>query len=557
MVDINELRLSLARKWRDPVARCEDIFNVKTSQGKVVPLKVPEPQKDILREGILGSARPLIDQGLRFTSVTNKGRQIGFSTLSAMEAILIAEDFPNTNIYYIADDMDQTKDFLDKITQLSKDANFYPLELGGGPIITTQSLEQTFSKKINNTSIIGLSGRARGGKRGKNAIAVYWDEMAWCISVHNEQEEIWDVIQHFVKQGGQIRIGSTPRTTDDKFWTFYSKASEWGMKAYYRPAIENWKELDLKSPLHIDLNNIRRQIRQYPKLEEAEKQALINLYSTNPRYIVDLAKEQIYQKNVKIPYHWVKLEELEIERADYEKFLQENLGVSVDEKYKLIPTDWIYRNCIVSMTESRGDSKNPFYMLIDEGRVNDVTAVTVVEKLEDGTVLERKIHETQAHYDIQVDEIWDIYNKFKPQAISIDNTGHGIVIGDLLEKLIRINGLPLKLLNRVNFSAPEKEVMAEGFRSLVQMDKYKFLNVTKLHQEALRHVERVEKEVLETHVRYSGKKWGRDDHFWSKAQIVYFTNMLMPNPKQSFGKIRMQPFELPKVQQPVIVEKRI
>ena len=71
------------------------------------------------------------------------------------------------------------------------------------------------------------------------------------------------------------------------------------------------------------------------------------------------------------------MEELEKERADYEKFLQENLGVSVDEKYKLIPTEWIYRNCITTELNERGESRNPIYILADIARVNDVTAITV------------------------------------------------------------------------------------------------------------------------------------------------------------------------------------
>lgn len=538
--EVEQLKINLATRWMDPANRVEDIFRVRTSRGKVIPMVLPEPHKNILRDGILGKARELVDKGLRFNSVINKGRQIGFSTLFAAEAILTAEDFPNTNIYYIADDMSQTADFLDKVKQLAHDANFYPKELGGGPIINGQDLTKTFEKTINGSHIVGLSGRAKSGKRGKNAISVYWDEAAWCISVHNEQEEIWDTILHFTKQGGQTRIGSTPRTTDDKFWNFYSKSDEWGMKSYYRPTIENWKELDLKSPLYIDLNNERRKMFQYPILTDEEKQKYIDSYKDNPRYVIDKVEEKIYQKNVIIPYPWVKLEELEKERTDYEKFLQENLGISVDEKWKLIPSEWIYRNVYASKGWSdRKRSKNPFYMLVDIARVHDVTAISIVEKCEGDICYERMLYQTQEHYDVQVEEMWDLFCKFKPQKISIDNTGHGIVIGDLLEKKLRINGYPPSTLNRVNFGTGTKEVMAEGFKSLVQMDRYKFLNATKLHQESIRHVERVEREILPTHVRYSGKKWGRDDFFWSKAQIVYFTNMYMPSPKQSFGKVKI------------------
>jgi len=258
MKDIEQLKFNLAERWLNPVLRVEDTFRVRTSRGEIIPLKVPEPQKEVLRDGILGRGRKLVDKGLTFKSVLDKGRQIGFSTIAAAETILIAEDFPNTNIYYIADDLDQTIDFLDKVTQLAKDANHYPKELGGGPILNIQDLNKTTTKTINNTKIVGLSGRAKGGKRGKNAIHVIFDEMAWAISVRNEQQEVWDVIQYYVRQGGSVRLQSTPRTTDDLFWKFYSKPHEQGMKAYYCPVITNWKDLDLKQPLHIDLNNDRR-----------------------------------------------------------------------------------------------------------------------------------------------------------------------------------------------------------------------------------------------------------------------------------------------------------
>lgn len=545
MKDIYSLKRDLAQHWLDPVNRVENTFNVRTSLGKVIPLKIPEPQKQILRDGILGKARPLVDKGLTYMTVLDKGRQIGFSTIAAAEAILVAEDFPNTYIYYCADDFDQATDFLDKVTQLCKDANHYPEELGGGPILNVQDVSKALSKTINNTQIIGLTGRTKG-KRGKNAVLVIWDEMAWCIHVKNEQQEIWDTIQYYIRQGGCVRMQSTPRTTDDLFWKFYSKPEDYGMKSYYCPVIENWKELDLTQPLYIDLDNKRRVLKQYATLTEEEITNLKNTYKDNSRYEIDEEEMAIRQKNAKIPYWWVKLEELEKKRPDLEKFMQENLGISVDEKYKLIPSEWIYRNVTEDMErEDRGSSKNPFYILVDLAQEHDITAITIVEKMPDDVCIERKLDSSQEAYDVQVERIWMHYQSFKPQYISIDNTGHGRVIGDLLEKKLRMASLPLSILHRVDFTSSSKEVMAVGFRRLVQADKYKFLNQTELHAESIRHVERVEKEVLETNIRYSGKRWGRDDFFWSKAQVVYFTNLMLPSPAATFGKISITPLGKP------------
>lgn len=539
--EIQQLKERLAKRWLNPTNRIQDIFRVRTSLGKLVPLIIPKPQQQILQEGLLGKAKLLVDSGLTFMTILNKGRQIGFSTLAAVEAILVAEDYPNTKIYYIADDFDQATDFLDKITQLARDANHYPEELGGGPILNVQDISKSLSKTINNTEITGLTGRT-GGKRGKSGIMVIWDEVAWCISRKGEQQAVWDTILYYTRQGGYVRLQSTPRTTDDLFWKFYTKPEEYGMKSYYCPVIENWKEVDLKHPLYIDLDNGRRALKQNLVLSTDEINQLKTTYQSKNNYLVDETNKEIRQVNVKIPYPWVRLEELEKQRVDLEKFMQENLGVSVDEKYKLVPSEWIYRNITDEIEqEDRGISKNPYYILVDLAQANDITAITIVEKLPDETVVERCLDTSQETYDVQVERIWTHYQSFKPQYISIDNTGHGRVIGDLLEKKLRMAGLPLSILHRVDFTNSSKEVMAVGFRRLVQADKYKFLNATELHRESIRHVERVEKEVLEMSTRYSGKKWGRDDFFWSKAMIVYFTNLLMPSPVAEFGKVRFEP----------------
>ena len=546
VIDETLLKINLAKYWQDPVKRAESIFNVKTSRGEIIPYRCPTSHAQLLREGPLGEARKLLDEGYVFKSVLNKGRQIGFSTVTAVENILMAEEFPNTTMYYIADDKEMAKDYLDKVTQLCRDANHYPEELGGGPILNVQELEPIYTKKINDTYITGLSGRKAKSKRGKNSPYVVWDEMAWCISVHKEQEDIWDTIGQYTKQGGCIRMQSTPRSTDDKFWQFFSKPQEYGMKSYYFPTIENWKELDLKQPLHIDLNNERRAMRQIGRLTPEQINFNIERYSTNPRFIYDKEKMEIRQRNIIIPYWWVKIEELEKERKDYEKFLQENLGVSVDEKYKVIPSEWIYRNISTwKELDGRWNSRNPFYILIDIAQKHDITAITIVEKMEGDMIIERKLDSSQEDYTVQVERIWGWFLKFKPQAISIDNTGLGTVIGDMLEKKLRSNGYPVQLLNRVNFTNQTKEVMAQGFKNLVQNNQYKFLNETDLHAQSIRHVERVEKILSETRVkgaeqgvRYSGKMWGRDDFFWSKAQIVYFTQLLMPTSPIAMGKAK-------------------
>jgi hypothetical protein len=139
-------------------------------------------------------------------------------------------------------------------------------------------------------------------------------------------------------------------------------------------------------------------------------------------------------------------------------------------------------------------------------------------------------------------EIFDLILAFRPAIVSGDNTGHGIPIMDELEKHLRDNGFNPNILKRVNFTMQSKEQMAQGFKNIVMPDvsddksRYRWLYKMKKHENSIRHCLRVEKELLpQGGVRYSGKMHGRDDHFWSKAQLALITG----NPgiiKAAFGR---------------------
>ena len=146
----------------DPVKRVESIFNVRRADGSLVPLKVPKSQYDILRRGILGSGKRLTKQGLTYRRVVDKGRQQGFSIILAVEAILIAEDFPDTFQYYVATRADQAASWLDKVEQLCNDANHYPEEVGGGPILHLNNLKPVMKKTIHNCVITGFAANPSG-----------------------------------------------------------------------------------------------------------------------------------------------------------------------------------------------------------------------------------------------------------------------------------------------------------------------------------------------------------------------------------------------------------
>ena len=547
--EILDMKIKIAERWTDPVDRIESIFNVRNSRGELLSYKVPEPQKEIMRDGILGKARKQIKQGISYISVTNKGRQMGFSVINAVEAILIAEDFPNSNIYYVATEIGQARDWMQKMNQLIEDANYWPEELGGGPMLNITSIKKVEEKCINDTYIVGLAANP-SAIRGKTGIAVYFDEAAWALRTKDIAKETWKALSYIISQGGQGRIQSTPRTSDEQefYWGMYQKAKQkkGGLVHYECPVIENWRDLDLKEPLYIELNDEQRQMMQLDPFTPIEKQEIIDIYKDNPMF--EITDDCIKQPAI-VLYPWKKLQELENDREkDYQQFMQEYLCQPIDETLKVIQSEWIEQNYVNEPQYSdRGDSKNAFQMVIDFAQKKDVTFIIVTEKIPGNKYFifkQRYVEQTQNEYPEQAKHIADLYEKFRTEYVSIDATGPGIPIGQFLKKEFRDRGLNSNIIKEVTFTQPNKEQMATGFRSLCQPNPsireqteiknedgipiitmkncYRFLkdNGNKDHTEAINHIKRVEKEMLpQGGVRYSGKKYGRDDAFWAASQI--------------------------------------
>lgn len=554
--EIRKLKGYYATRWLDPVNKIEDVFNVRRADGSLTKLGVPVPQQKMLQDGILGKSNALVGTGISYVGVTNKGRQLGFSVILAAEAILIAEEFPGTFIYYVATASDQASDWMMKLDQLCRDANHWPPELGGGPILNLKNIEKVFEKNINGTYISGLAANP-STIRGKTGIVVIFDEAAWAVRFKGQAKETWKALKYIIRQGGQARIQSTPRLSDEEefFWGMLKKgeAGSLAIHTYYCPVITNWEDLDLNEPLWIDLNNKRRTMRGLKEISDKDRKNLMDRYDKRVGFEIKVG-DYIKQPAI-IPYWWVSIEDLETDRAsDLEQFKQENLGIPLDETYKLLHSEWIYSNLNEGdeYDERPADNQNTFYCLIDLAQINDITAITIIEEVipkEGGRPIyvERRIEETQEKYPVQVDKIFDLHLKFKFKTISIDNTGHGIVIGDYLEARLRENSMDMNVLKRVNFGTGTKEDMAVGFRNIAMPDaitgksRYKWLYKQKKHEVAIRHCMRVEKQVMETFIRYSGKMHGRDDHFWSKAQVALLEKPTGV-PKAAVGRFKKASF---------------
>lgn len=475
---IEELKKKIGN---DPVKLVESIFRVRDNKGILKDYIVAEPHKQLFRTGYLGDHTAL-------WRIIDKGRQLGFSIEGAIESTLIATKHPSTNQYYIATKEGQAKSWLRKVERISKDARLW---VDGSRIIDIDTvhsslLEKTFRhlpneerREMESSYITGLAA-SPAGAQGETAINVILDEFGWMIQRKNQQSDIYEAVKYFISQGGQLTIQSTPVVSSDFFWKTYKDAVNLGFTPYYFPTIENWESLDLSKDLRT--------------------------------------------QNCDIPYPWVDINLLEkARRNDVGFFKQMNLGVPADVMHRFLDPDVVHSRCLAE-EEYYGNQNEVYGMAVDVAQDRDITAITV-GKFNNGLVAEIYIDESQADYRKQSNKIENIANRYPGlRWIAIDTTnGDGKGIHDELKYRIAV---PLKKMifsTTVKIQGYEKKerlhnVLATEFNKALINNKYHMMK----HQQAIQHCLNVEKLATESGgVRFSGKKNGRDDHFWSKAMLNY------------------------------------
>lgn len=470
-----------AQIGNDPVKLVEAIYRVRDNKGILGNYIMAEPHKTLMRTGYLGDRTAM-------HRIIDKGRQLGFSIYQGVEASLIATKYPSTHQYYIATKEAQAKSWLRKVERLSNDARLW---FDGSRIIDMDTvhsslLEKVFrhlpdeTRRIMESSYITGLAASPAGVQGETAINVILDEFAWMIQRKNQQSDIYEAVKYFVSQGGQLTIQSTPVVSSDTFWDMYKRAKDLHFTPFYFPTIENWESLDLGKDLRT--------------------------------------------QDCQIPYPWVNMLELErARRKDVAFFKQMNLGVPADVMYRFLDPDTLHSR-VLSEEEYYGGSNTVYGMAIDVAQDRDITAITV-GKEEQGVIKEVYIDDSQADYRKQVTKIETIAGRYPNlQWIAIDTTnGDGKGIYDNLKYEVAI---PLKKMifsTTVKVPGYEKKerlhnVLATEFGQALTNNKYHLIG----HQQAIQHCLNVEKLALASGgVRFSGKKNGRDDHFWSKAMLNY------------------------------------
>jgi hypothetical protein len=492
---IQKIQMTKRAIGNDPVALIESIYRIRDNKGNLIDYEMAEDFKPIIRTGLLGDCSCLYRIG-------NKGRQIGASVFLTIEDATIAAAFPRTFQFYVATKEKQAKNWLRKVEGITKDCRLFETGDGLGhrliDIDTAKSsqLEKVFRhmpkdmrKEVELSYICGLAASPEGS-RGDTAIKVDFDEFAHFVQRVDQQRAMYDALTPFVSQGGCLGIWSTPLVRTDMFWDIYINAEKKMFTPFYLPAIKNWKDLDL----HNDL-------RSQP-------------------YILS--------------HKHVSIEELERKRRDdLDYFKQEHLGIPVDVLYRFI-TPELLQSCV-------GNHKPELFVIPDRGyfivvgvdvaQKRDLTAVTVLRVYNDGRREEIFIHETQADYKVQTDDLVDICKRYDPVEVRIDVTdGAGLSLADHLayktltpirkvdfRTVVELRGEEKQSAKEEEFCTGKmkiKEYMAIEFKKTLINKQYLLLD----HEVALSHVLKIEKQTSESGmIRYSGKKYGRDDHFWSKS----------------------------------------
>jgi len=459
----------------------EAVFRIRDSKGNLIPYKLTEPHKEILQCGILGDRSALF-------RVINKGRQAGFSVFSAIEDLTIASLYPHTFQYYVATKEKQAAKWLRKVERIALDSRVW---VDGSKIIDIDTVhssqlekiirhfDKDTQKQIAESFICGLAA-SPAGIRGETAITVILDEFGWMIQRKEQQRQVFEAVKHFVAEGGQITMQSTPSVRTDLFWDFYKNAKAHLARAFYCPVIINVEDLDLTK---------------------------------------DLRKQKL-----NIPYPWRATEESiekmeSARRDDVEYFKQEILGVPADVLRRYIPPELVYP-VVDSQEQFMPDQFGVYKMAIDVAQKRDLSACTIGQEI-DGVMWERWVQESQETYPEQFENMIEpLVERYNPVEVRIDNTGIGVAIADMIEdKLSHVPVKRIEFASSLEYKNKKLRIpvyLATEFKKALIYRKYHLID----NKKAIQHILRIEKTATETNqVKFSGKKWGRDDHFWSKAML--------------------------------------
>jgi len=436
---------------------------IHDSKGNTFPLSLASFQKDWLLAGPLFSDFRYLKTFRN--RITLKCRNVGASYIMiALESVLTAWLYPKITIPFVAPSEDQTKNLISSCMSLIGDVRF-DLELKGGIKNQTKG-EINF---LNGSKIKAFSSNPKS-LRGTRALCVYIDELS---SVEHDQA-IYDAVNYFLTEGGQLNVLSTPWGKQNLYWRIWSD----------RKGYADWDRFDIK-PFSGDLD-INRSI-----------------------------SEQLASGKIKLLIPWLNVTKVENDRKadshnNYRNFMQEMLGIPLEEVSSVISTDLL--NTVTKSEyniEYRVDDSQVFSAGVDYGASNNMTAA-VTGVFEDGRLVVCNTSQFSGNVDIQIDSLVEYTNRYKHDYYFGDSTGLG---GVAFQDVLGSRDTKVGMIVGVDYS---KKDIASNFGSNMNNKEYMVNRALELFargkiivpdnfRELRLQILGVKKYVYEKHIKYSGK----------------------------------------------------
>lgn len=409
-----------------------------------------------------------------------KTRQIGISTIIACEGIHAAATRSGYAANYISINQEEAKDKINIARQLYHSMPDELLDSGLKPVIWADAEDTiAFHGPPHTSTLISkpASSAVRGGKKD-----IYFDEAAHIRDFHKLYQAAMPAI---IRGEGRISIVSTPM---DEAGLFYDIATNEGEYPEYSRHVVPWWEASIM---------VR---------EDALEAAMAHAPTMDTKSRVEAYGNQKIKSVLK-------------------GFGQDIMGFQVefectfvDEMTAYYPMDLI--NSVVDSAlgyeffptgiPANWQPTGSILLGVDLAKERDYSVFIVVEAVEiEGIVHKyvRWVHATQENYEAQGQFLIDLVRQIKPSRVSIDKTGVGNVLYEMLSKHFVAEG--------VVFTQKKKEDWATRFKGDLQKQTVHFPSIHELIQQT-HGIRRTKTE--NALYKFSGKK---DDYFWALMLALY------------------------------------
>lgn len=410
----------------------------------------------------------------------NKTRQIGFSTIIAAEGLHAAATRSGYNANYISINQEEAKGKIDIARQLYHSMPDELKESGLKPIIWADAEDTIgFHGPPHTSQLISkpASSAVRGGKKD-----IYFDEAA---HIRDFEKLYQAALPAIIRGEGRITIISTPMDESGLFHDVATNEAEY--PEYSRHTVPWWE-----ASVMVKDGYLAEAIAEAPRLPTAERLARYG----NQKILAVRKGFGANEMGFKVEFECQFVDEM---AAYYPMdLITSAVDPSVEYEYfpQGIPAGWQPQGSVL--------------LGVDLAKERDYSVFIVVEAIESEGIVHkyvRWVHATQEPYAIQGQYLVDLVKQINPSRVSIDKTGVGNVLYEMLSKHFVAEG--------VVFTQKKKEDWATRFKGDLQKQTVHFPYVSELVDQ-IHGIKRTKTE--NALYKFSGKK---DDYFWALMLALY------------------------------------